>query len=526
MVRNTHLAHDLSAGHPEYSEVATDAKIDTLTGGPASCESWAEAWGAMAPCTNCEWRSQIKNPAVQLGAIVNVTPVGGDCIPPEPVAAQTRVPQWLVDMNARYAVARVGTSHTIADFRSPFETGSGFREGLGFMDAATLRALLRGRTVPPEQPGDKVRFLADAWLAHPGRRQYEHITFAPGDTVPPGVLNLWQGYAVVPTDGDVSPWLSVLAAVVPLETERHYVLQWLAWKVQNPGGVPDTLLIFVGRKGAGKNSLLDPVLTIFGRHGLLVDNPELIAGRFTGHLMTAALAVLDEAVFTGDPRQADAIKSRVTAKVMTYEQKGVDPVRGTNRCAYVMMTNHDHAWQATADERRAVVVDVGDTLRGDLPFWARYHAWAGGAGPAALLNYLQQVDVSSFNPRAIPKSEALRRQVEMTALRDPAAAWWFQCLTEGEIRHQGGRVLLHEAEPTAVDRATLRESFEQSATARGRAPCWAAAARKLVAWAGASGVHKTRVRGTGGIRAWQDVLPPLLELRRSFTEATQILFDD
>ena len=70
-----------------------------------------------------------------------------------------------------------------------------------------------------------------------------------------------------------------------------------------------------------------------------------------------------------------------------------------------MLTNHEYVWQASNDERRAVVIESGESLRGNLEFWKQYHAWVLGDGPAALLHYLQGVDLAGFNPRAIPKAK-------------------------------------------------------------------------------------------------------------------------
>lgn len=260
---------------------------------------------------------------------------------------------------------------------------------------------------------------------------------------------------------------------------------------------------------------------------MLADDPELVAGRFTWHLMSLSLAVLDEAVFAGDPKQADRIKSRVTAKMMMYEQKGMDPVQGVNRCAFVILTNHEYVWQATMDERRAVVIEVGEGLRGNHTFWGRYHEWVAGPGPAALLHYLQGVDLTGFNPRQIPKGEALRKQVEQTALRMPAAAWWHQCLSEGAIRWGGSVVYLSDTEDTEVNREALRMSYEQSAAARVRnGNDWPAVSRKIKDWTGEEGIRKLYKRaGTGG-RTWVEVFSPLPALREAFTAATQVVFDD
>lgn len=514
------FAHSISAGHADYDEAATDKKIDSLTGGPAGCEAWANAYGAGGPCDSCEYRTKVKNPAIQLGAKVDTTPPGSVAL-----AEPETVVEWVGELNPRFALVRHGAKFVIVDFQTPSMSGRGVSYGIGFLDVAGFRSMMNGRFAPVQKAGDKQRALADAWLSHQQRRQYEGLVYGPGEALPTNILNLWQGFAVQPLAGDVSPWLDVLAALVPNELERRYVLHWIAWKIQNPGGVPDTILIFKGAKGTGKNSLFDPLILLFGRHAMLADDPELIAGRFTWHLMSLSFAVLDEAVFIGDPKQADRIKSRVTAKTMHYEQKGMDPVQGVNRCAYVMLTNHEYVWQATSDERRAVVIEVGEALRGNLEFWKRYHAWALGDGPAALLHYLQAVDLTGFDPRRIPKGEALRKQVEQTALRSPAAAWWHQCLTEGAVRWRDGIecvTYLDDAGENEIDRSALRLSYEQSAAARGRASTdWAAVSKRLIVWAGDAGIRKTRVRAANG-REWRDVLPSLLALRAAFTASTQV----
>jgi hypothetical protein len=500
------LVHEISSNHPEYDPEATDVKLASLSGGPANCETWEKAYGEGGPCETCQHRSMVTNPATQLGALPN---------------------PWVAELNARFAQVRHGTKHVILDFKTPRITGRGISYGIGILEAGGFRSMYSGSFVPFIKPGEKERGLANAWLAHPQRRQYEGLVYAPGEPLPADILNLWQGFAVEPVAGDVSLWLEVLTAQVPDENDRLYVLRWLAWKIQNPGGVPDTTLIFVGAKGTGKNSLFDPVLLFFGHHGMLADDAELIAGRFTGHLMTLSFAVLDEAVFIGDPRQADRIKSRVTAKTMHYEQKGMDAVPGVNRCAYVMLTNHEHVWQATTDERRAVVLQVGEALRGKAEFWTNYHQWVLTTGTSALLHYLQQIDLTGFNPRVIPKSEALRRQVELTALRTPVVAWWHQCLTEGVIHWRESSVdravNLSEAVETEIDGHALRLSYEQSAAARGKnAVGWSAAAKQLKSW---SDYRRDRPRSELG-RTWRCFFTTLPALRTAFTRATRVQFDD
>lgn len=515
------LFHEWSSGYGGYSRREAQGKLDRWDTGPSTCAHLAEVSGK---CGGCPHWGQITSP-VQLGREpAGAAPAATDAAPNEGASGDGAAPEYVQEMNRTKALVRIGSKMVIGDFRTPYTTPSGVGYGLGYLDVEAFRSKYRGRFAPRDKPGEKPRPLADAWLSHPMRRQYDGVGFAPGETVPPNILNLWQGFAVTPASGDVSLWLTLLEELIKDETTRRYVLMWLAWKVQNPGGVPDTVLIFTGGKGTGKNSLLSPMLTIFGRHGMLADDPELIAGRFTYHLMHLAFGVLDEAVFVGDPRQSDRIKSRITARHMLYEQKGFDPVPGINRAAYVMLTNHAHAWQATTDERRAVVIEAGDGLRGNFEFWTAYHAWADGPGPAALLHHLQSLDVSGFNPRAIPRSDALARQVELTALRDPAVSWWRTCLEEGCITVRDGagqrREPLHEDRETEIDRNLLRRSFEDSATGRARgAGDWHVIGKRLNTW---TARRETKRRdGTGGFTR-RDILPPLPTLREMFTAATGV----
>lgn len=511
-IEGADAAHEFSSGHANYNETDTARKLESLTGGPPPCDTWATTYGNGGPCDSCAHRGRIKNPIV-LGYAVETTPPGASS---EADEGTSPAPDWVLALNERFALVRMGSKVVIADFRTPNSLGSGY--SLGYLEVGALHAMFAGRYAPADEPGGKARALSAAWLAHPMRRQYEGAVFNPGETLPDNILNLWRGFVVQPATGDVTPWLRVLAAVVPDGETRNYVLRWIAWKVQNPGGVPDTILIFTGGKGTGKNSLFDPVLSLFGSHAMLADNPEQIAGRFNGHLIDKAFAVLDEAVFTGDPRQMDTVKSRVTAKVTSYERKGLDPVQGVNRCAFVMLTNHAHVWQATTDERRAVIVEAGDALQGEHAFWIAYHAWVKGDGPAALLHHLQTVDVSGFNPRAIPRGEALARQIELTALRDPVAAWWHRCLTEGAVGCNGrARVTLNETEETLIDADNLRESFEQSA--RHAYLTWPVAARTLRVWCG--GLRTQRAR-EGIARVARYVLPPAIELRATFSERSGV----
>lgn len=550
-VEGAAFAHEISRGHPDYSRHETQKRVDlalSSTAGPAGCGAWAAAFGgaAAAPCGGCEvWKARESSrevyPALRFGAVeamVEPTQAAGAKASPAckqadtndtegteaPREAATLVPEWLDRLNSEYALVRVGSKMQVAHFKTPHMSATGVTYGLGFLDLGGFHAKLRGRFVPGQKAGDRPRQLAQAWLDHPQRRQYEGLAFAPGETLPLSMLNLWSGFAVEPQPGDVTPWLGLLDSLIPDEVSRSYALRWFAWKLQNPGGVPGTVLILTGPKGSGKNSLAEIVMGLFDTHGMLAADAELIAGRFTIHLMDKAFVVVDEAVFAGDAGQQDKLKARITGSTLSYEGKGMDPVTGVNRAAYVMLTNHTHVWQATVDERRAVVCEVSGAMCGKYDFWARYHSWASGVGQAALLHYLLTFDLKGFNVRAIPRTSALQRQTELTALRDPVVAWWHQVLSEGIVEGGGVRHHLSDTEDTEVPASTLRQSYESSAGTRGGrfAAPWPVAVKRLSGWLGLDGLRKVRPRTSGG-RESRYLLPALVQLRALFAESTGVL---
>lgn len=501
------VAHRWSRNHPGYTEAETDRKLASWDHGPTTCEYFERS--NPGGCSGCSHKGKIKSPIV-LGTVKNA-----------PV-----VPAWIAEKNERFAQLRFGSSVNIVAFRTPIQTLVGLRYGVGYLTIEAFRQLHRGQYTPNTEEG-RASAVADAWLSHACRRRYEGHAFAPGERLPHDILNLWQGFGVEPEPGNVDPWLSLRDRLIPDVAARCYLTNWIAKKVQEPGYVPDTIIIVRGPKGVGKNSLFDPIVAMFGPHGMVADDAEQIAGRFTGHLQDKAFAVLDEALFVGDSKQADRIKSRVTAKVMSYEAKGRDPVQGINRCAFVSLTNHTHVWQATVDERRAVVIEASNVLQGDHQFWNRYHAWMRSGGVSHLLHYLQRVDTSGFNPRVIPRSDALRAQVEQTALRNPAVAWWHQCLSDGAIRwRESGverSVSLDDGATTDVGQNEFRESFCQFAQRFGRTGSdWPAASRSLRAW---GNFGKKRSNGPRG-REWVTIVPPASELRRAFTAATGVGFSE
>jgi hypothetical protein len=82
------------------------------------------------------------------------------------------------------------------------------RRRLDRLAPTDLRVLYLNERIPVgvNKDGSPVmKCVADVWLYHSDRRQFIHgVTFDPTNRPRPGVLNLWQGYAVQPAPSDWS----------------------------------------------------------------------------------------------------------------------------------------------------------------------------------------------------------------------------------------------------------------------------------------------------------------------------------
>ncbi|NOD99583.1 hypothetical protein GS610_20435 [Ruegeria sp. HKCCD6228] len=242
---------------------------------------------------------------------------------------------------------------------------------------------------------------AELWLKNPKRLMYSGLITDPD--APPvhnGKLNLWMGFGIAPYDGDASPFVTFVQTVLACQQDAwaEYILNWLAWVVQNPGKrIGVALCLISARQGTGKGTLGNLLLTIFGQHGRAIYKAKGLVGDFNKHLADALFAFADEALFAGDLRAADALKSIVTEPYLFIEPKGVDAIQMENRLSIMLGTNHRFAAQVEYSDRRFAMFEVNDTPQ-QRAYWDELHAWLEGGGKFLVLNYLLNRDVSGWHP--------------------------------------------------------------------------------------------------------------------------------
>lgn len=278
----------------------------------------------------------------------------------------------------------------------------------------------------------KMKAVGGWWLGHPQRRQYDTIVFAPGREVS-GAYNMWKGFAVTARPGDCSMFLDHLRDNVCQGNEAHfqYLLGWLARMVQHPDSPGEVAVVLRGGKGTGKSFAARQFGALLGRHFLHVSNPSHLVGNFNSHLRDVVLLFADEAFYAGDKKHASILKTLITEDTLQIEAKGVDVETAPNYVHLVMASNDEHVVPASGDERRFFVLDVGQGKQQQSAYFKAIAEQMDNGGREALLHMLLTYDLSDFDVRAVPQTDALKDQKDLSLT--PEQDWWLNKLQDGSL---------------------------------------------------------------------------------------------
>jgi len=267
------------------------------------------------------------------------------------------------------------------------------------------------------------------WHNHPARRSFEKIVFMPGLPTPPGCYNLWRGFPYLPMQGD---WGLLKNHIVDVICDGNhecaeYLLSWMANAIQFPDRLGEVAIVMKGERGTGKGKLAHLFALLFGEHGLQITQARHLIGNFNAHLRTCVLLFVDEAIWAGDKEGENVLKGLVTEPTIQIEKKHIDTTVSRNRLHIMMASNNEWVVPAGNRERRYCVLQVNESHIQDNAYFAAIDdQMLNQGGLSAMMYDLQQRDLSTFNVRKFPWTDALNEQILRTL--DPAMQWWLDYL--------------------------------------------------------------------------------------------------
>ena len=305
-----------------------------------------------------------------------------------------------------------------------------------------------------------VKEVANDFWVNPSTHIYDEIAFSPLAT-PANVLNFWQDPVIEPALADWTPIKNYLLEVICNgKAELYdYLIRYLAHMVQKPGQKPGVMLVMLGAQGTGKGTFFRLLREIWARTCLQVNDVDDVIGRFNASLEHNFVICMDEALFAGDKKSIEKLKSLITEEVIRTEQK-MQPKRTiASYHRFFAASNNDHFAHVDADDRRFVFFRVSSSRQGDRGYWAKLsQSLKDPVQLSGMMQELSSIDLSDFDVTRRPNTEENLAQ-KIRSLNG-FERYWYELIYTGlfpTISNGGGNVW---DGPIFIATSTLQEGFK------------------------------------------------------------------
>lgn len=349
--------------------------------------------------------------------------------PDEAAVGGKKYQQWMVELDARFTFTSYGGKAKVYDaVEDEFKTPTEWQK-----HRSRHKVVVTGVKGPAHVPVRQ--YWLKSWDYMPER---ESVVFEPGVPDDGVSLNTWRGWPLEPQEGDCELLLYHLHDIVcdcqPADYE--YLMDWLAWGVQNANEMLPIGVAIKGKQGSGKSMLGDVMSRIYGANrSFIAADPSLFTGTFTEHLNGMQWVGAEEAFFVGDKKGARVLKNLITNKEMMIHPKGLTPFKAPNLMRLCITGNDEHLLDVSADERRWFVLEASSERLGDEAYYEAIFDELNAGGDKAFFHTLMTRDVSAFKPyKAPPKTKAKLEQAVLSL--EGIDSWWANSLSTGILFHK------------------------------------------------------------------------------------------
>ena len=360
------------------------------------------------------------NPNIKL--LPHLKPPEGDSPTTDPlVATQRRF--CLMDLDGKICVIDKSTLNKL--------TEQGTLEKLKLYNRADGKLKIK-RFLKEHYPDTDAKQVVEVFWESPQTTFLCGIEFNPKGTSE-NYLNLWEGPTIKPKSGDWDLIKFFLSKVICNGDDEsyEYLIRYIAHSLQKPWEKPGVIIILKGGQGIGKGTLGRILQKIWSATYLQVNNITSVTGNFNASLERSFIVFMDEALFSGDRRSSDALKSLITEPFVLINEKHQPSRQIRSYHRFIAATNAEHFKQTDPDDRRDFTLRVSEIFKGKHSFWEDVHDEIDGEGVAAMAHDLLKMDLSDFNVRLKPNTKELLEQ-KLYSL-DHIPRWWYECLMNGSI---------------------------------------------------------------------------------------------
>ena len=236
---------------------------------------------------------------------------------------------------------------------------------------------------------------------------YDQTAFTPNVTSPT-TLNYWTGHTISPIANNNYAIIDdyLLKVICNDDSASHwYLVRFLAHMLQFPEEKPGIVPVLIGGQGTGKGVFFQLLKAIWSKTTLLVSDVNAVVGQFNAALERHYVVCMDEALFSGDKKSLDRLKSIVTEPTIRIEEK-YQPARSIDSLhRFFAATNHDQFAHVEKDERRFFFLRVSPAHKQDVDYFSRLcDSFSDGQTLEGFVAFLLSLDLAEFNIRERPKT--------------------------------------------------------------------------------------------------------------------------
>ena len=219
-------------------------------------------------------------------------------------------------------------------------------------------------------------------------------------------LNLWRGFKYSATKGNIDKFMYLLDECVNHNKDgKEYVLNYLAHSVQKPAEIPRTAVVFKGEQGTGKGTLIQDTILALTTNSLHLTNIEQITGQFNEHTQACLYVFLDELSFGGNVKESNILKTFISESSRLINGKNKNQFSVDVYQRVFIASNNDFVVKVEQGDRRYVVFETSNKLKGNFKWFNDYREWLKNGGYEAIMYYLMNRDISAFDPNVIPMTK-------------------------------------------------------------------------------------------------------------------------
>jgi len=276
------------------------------------------------------------------------------------------------------------------------------------------------------------------WTGNGKRHAYTRIAFANQKDLPPDVFNLYTGLGVAPCAGSCKLILEHIREVITSgdAAVSDALVKLMAWQIQNIGKPSRIIVVLISKEQQiGKGALLEQVLLkIFGPSGFAPANMDQVLGRFNDTIRGKTYIFLDEVVFAGDRRAANAVKRLATATCEGIDAKGIPVIQYPIGVNIWMASNNDNAAHVEESDVRYLALRASEHRANDHAYFAGLFHEIENGGLEAFAHHLLTLDVSNFVPqRDVPRNNAAKQELIKLSINPYDARKWIEDCCRAEL---------------------------------------------------------------------------------------------